>query len=322
MRLTAKLAWVALSCAFVLCARAAPPSYPAKLVRLVIPQNAGGTTDVLGRVIAAKLSAKWGESVILDYRPGAGGNIGMDLVAKAKPDGYTLLLGYVGTQSVNGAVYHHLNYDPERDFVSVASLATIPFMTVVNNNLPVKTISELVALAKARPLYYATSGNGSLNQLMGEMLNNAAGIKITHVPYKGIAQALTDTIGGRVEVLPIAVPSVFTQVTAGMVRPLAVTSEQRVKALPNVPTMAQSGYPQLTFDSWFGIFAPVATPPRIVAQINAAVNEALRMPDVIKAYESVGAEPLVQSRTQFAAQVKADTAKWGRVARDAHITID
>lgn len=303
-------------------ADAAEPPYPSKTVRIIIPQNPGGTTDVLGRVISAKLSVKWGVSVIIDYRAGAGGNIGMDLVAKSAGDGYTLLLGYVGTQSVNGAVYKHLPYDPDKDFVSVASLATIPFMTVVNNDVPVKTMGELVALAKKKPLNYATSGNGSLNQLMGEMLNNTAHIRITHVPYKGIAQAITDTIAGRIEVLPVAVPSVFAQVKAGSVRPIAVTGASRVDALPDVPTMAESGYPELTFDSWFGLFAPSSTPMDIVQKINADVNEALRGSDVVEKFESVGGKPFAQSQPQFAAQVKADTAKWGQVARDAHVTVD
>jgi tripartite-type tricarboxylate transporter receptor subunit TctC len=301
---------------------AAAQSYPSKTVRIIIPQNPGGTTDVLGRVISAKLTAKWGVSVIIDYRAGAGGNIGMDLVAKSPGDGYTLLLGYVGTQSVNGAVYAHLPYDPDKDFVSVASLATIPFMTVVNKDVPVKTMKELVALAKTKPLNYATSGNGSLNQLMGEMLNNTAHIKITHVPYKGIAQAITDTIAGRIEVLPTAVPSAFTQVKAGALRPLSVTSAKRVAALPDVPTVAEAGFPELTFDSWFGLFAPASTPMDIVQKINADVNEALRGSDVVEKFESVGGEPFPQSQQQFAAQVKADTAKWGKVARDAHVTVD
>jgi tripartite-type tricarboxylate transporter receptor subunit TctC len=312
---------LAASCSLV-GAPAAAQSYPSKPVKIIIPQNPGGTTDVLGRVISAKLSAKWGVSVVIDYRAGAGGNIGMDVVAKSAGDGYTLLLGYVGTQSVNGAVYQHLPYDPDKDFVSVASLATIPFMTVVNKDLPVHTMKELVALAKTRQLDYATSGNGSLNQLMGEMLNNTAHIKIQHVPYKGIAQAITDTIAGRVQVLPVAVPSAFTQVKAGSLRPLAVTSSTRVAALPDVPTMAESGYPELTFDSWFGLFAPSSTPADVVRKINADVNEALRQPDVVEKFESVGGKPFPQSQEAFAAQVKSDTAKWGKVARDAHVTVD
>jgi tripartite-type tricarboxylate transporter receptor subunit TctC len=323
-----KKAWLkialmlAAATAYAIPAQAEDATFPSQVIRIIVPQNPGGTTDVLARLIAGKISSELGTSVVVDYKPGAGGNIGMDLVAKSAPDGYTLLLGYVGTQAVNGAVYAHLSYNPDKDFVSVASVATIPFMTVVNNDLPVHSIADLVKLAHTRQLDYGTSGNGSLNQLMGEMLNEEAHIKIMHVPYKGIAQALTDTIAGRIQVLPIAVPSVFSQVKAGLVRPLAVTSANRVPTLKDVPTMAESGYPQLTFDSWFGLFAPVKTPATVVQRINDAVNQALHSPDVIQKFEAIGAEPLAQSPKQFAAQVKSDTARWGKVARDANIHID
>ncbi|MES2972478.1 MAG: tripartite tricarboxylate transporter substrate binding protein [Pseudomonadota bacterium] len=296
--------------------------FPSRVVKIIVPQNPGGTSDVLARHVATRLAEKWGQPVVVDYKAGAGGNVGADFVAKSPADGYTLMLGYVGTQSVNAAVYKSLSYDPEKDFAAVAAIATIPFMTVVNNKLPVSNMKELIALAKTRSLNYATSGNGSLNHLMGEMLNNTAGVKIVHVPYKGIAQAVTDTIGGQIEVLHIAVPSVMTQVKAGMVKPIAVTGAKRVDAIKDVPTMAESGVKALEFDSWFGLFAPAAVPAAVVQKINADVNEILRAKDTIDKFAGVGADPLPVSAQAFDTMVKNDTARWGKVARDSGTKAD
>lgn len=303
-------------------AQTAAPDFPAKPVKIYVPQNPGGTTDVLARYLADRLAKMWGQPVIVDYKPGAGGNIGADFVAKSPPDGYTLMMGYVGTQAVNGAIYKNLSYNPDKDFVAVASVATVPFMYVVNKDLGVSTMSELIALAKTRQLNYATSGNGSLNHLMGEILNKSAGINITHVPYKGIAQAVTDTIGGQVQALPIAVPSVIQYVRAGSVKPLAVTSTKRVSSLPDVPTMAESGVDALSFDSWFGLFAAAATPEPVVRKINQAVNEILNSPDAAKTFASVGAETLSMSPDAFGELVRKDTARWGKVARESGATVE
>lgn len=303
-------------------AQTAAPDFPAKPVKIYVPQNPGGTTDVLARYLADRLAKMWGQPVIVDYKPGAGGNIGADFVAKSPADGYTLMMGYVGTQAVNGAIYKNLPYNPDKDFVAVASVATVPFMVVVNKDLGVSTMAELIALAKTRQINYATSGNGSLNHLMGEILNRSAGINITHVPYKGIAQAVTDTIGGQVQALPIAVPSVIQYVRAGSVKPLAVTSTKRVSSLPDVPTMAESGVDALSFDSWFGLFAPVATPAPVVLKINQAVNEILNSPDAAKTFASVGAETLSLSPDAFGELVRKDTARWGKVARESGATVE
>ncbi len=296
-------------------------AFPAKPVKIYVPQNPGGTTDVLARYLADRLAKMWGQPVIVDYKPGAGGNIGADFVAKSPPDGYTLMMGYVGTQAVNGAIYKNLPYNPDKDFVAVASVATVPFMYVVNKDLGVATMAELIALAKTRQLNYATSGNGSLNHLMGEILNRSAGINILHVPYKGIAQAVTDTIGGQVQALPIAVPSVIQYVRAGSVKPLAVTSTKRVSSLPDVPTMAESGVDALSFDSWFGLFAPAATPEPVVRKINQSINEILSTPDAATTFASVGAQTLSMSTQEFGDLVRKDTARWGRVARESGATV-
>lgn len=311
-----KLATMLAALAFAVpCVSIAQGEYPNRIVRIIVPQNPGGTTDVLARVISEKLTAKWGQTVLVDYKAGAGGNIGADFVAKSPADGYTLLMGYVGTQAVNAAVYKSLSYDPEKDFVGAASVATIPFMTVVNQKVPARSMEELVSLAKTQGLNYATSGNGSLNHLMGEILNNTANIKITHVPYRGIAQAVTGTIAGEIQVLHVAVPSVIQHVRSGAVRPIAVTSERRVDALRDVPTMKEAGFPQLTFESWFGLFAPAATPAAVVEKISRDVNEVLGMPDVVAKFGTAGADPLRLPVADFNALVRADTEKWGKVAR-------
>ena len=297
-------------------------AYPAKPVRIYVPQNPGGTTDVLARYLADRLTKMWGQPVIVDYKPGAGGNIGADFVAKSPADGYTMMMGYVGTQAVNGAIYKNLPYDPDKDFIAVASVATVPFMYVVNKDLGVATMAELIALARTRQLNYATSGNGSLNHLMGEILNRSAGINILHIPYKGIAQAVTDTIGGQVQVLPIAVPSVIQYLRAGSVKPLAVTSTKRVGSLPDVPTMAEAGVDALSFDSWFGLFAPASTPAQVVQKINQSVNEILNTPDAATTFASVGAETLSMSTQAFGELVRKDTARWGKVARESGATVE
>ena len=297
-------------------------AYPVKPVRIYVPQNPGGTTDVLARYLADRLAKMWGQPVIVDYKPGAGGNIGADFVAKSAADGYTMMMGYVGTQAVNGAIYKNLPYDPDKDFIAVAAVATVPFMYVVNRDLGVATMAELIALARTRQLNYATSGNGSLNHLMGEILNQSAGINILHVPYKGIAQAVTDTIGGQVQALPIAVPSVIQYVRAGSVKPLAVTSAKRVSSLPDVPTMAEAGVDALSFDSWFGLFAPVSTPEQVVRKINESVNEILSTPDAATTFASVGAQTLSMSTLAFGELVRKDTARWGKVARESGATVE
>ena len=314
--------WLMLALSAAAGAQPAGTAYPVKPVRIYVPQNPGGTTDVLARYLSDRLSKMWGQPVIVDYKPGAGGNIGADFVAKSPPDGYTLMMGYVGTQAVNGAIYKNLPYDPDKDFVAVAAVATVPFMYVVNKDLGVATMAELIALARTRQLNYATSGNGSLNHLMGEILNQSAGINILHVPYKGIAQAVTDTIGGQVQALPIAVPSVIQYVRAGAVKPLAITSTKRVSSLPVVPTMAEAGVDALSFDSWFGLFAPASTPEPVVRKINESINEILSTPDAATTFASVGAQTLSMTSQAFGELVRKDTARWGKVARESGATVE
>ena len=220
-------------------------AYPSRPIRFVVPQTPGGASDALARVTGLKLGDRWAQQFVIDNRGGAGGNIGTDTVAKSAPDGYTWLLAYVGTHAINAALYKKLPFDPDRDFAPVATLATLPFVVIVNNNLPVKNVQELIALAKTKPggLSYGSAGSGSVNHLLGVMLNSLGGVNIVHVPYRGAAAALTDTMSGQVQMYYASMPSVVQHVRAGAVRAIAVTSAARSDALKDVPTIAESGFP-------------------------------------------------------------------------------
>lgn len=318
--LTARLIGAALLAGLSMAGHA--QNFPTKAVRVILPQNTGGSSDGMVRAIATKLTEKWGQPVVVEYKAGAGGNIGAAYVAQQPADGYTLLMGYLATQSVNGALYKKLPYDPERDFDAVAAVANTSIMVVVNKKVPASNMKELLALARKKPQRYSTSGNGSLNHLMGEMVNNATGVKMEHIPYKGIAQALTDTIGGQVEVCYIGVPAVVNQLKAGMVRAIAVSSEKRVETVGDVPTMAEAGYKDLSFEPWFGLFAPAGTPSQVVQKINHDVNEVLQSKEVVDQFHAVGVSPLSMSQPAFQALVKADTVKWGAIVRASGIKND
>src|SRR5438034_5972010 len=237
-------------------------AYPTKPVRLVVPFPAGGTTDLLARAAAQKLSEAWGQQVIVDNRPGAAGNIGAELVAKAAPDGYTLLMGTVGTHAINASLYAKMPYDHVKDFAPVILVAGVPNVLVVNPSLPVHSVQELIAYAKANPgkLNFASSGSGTSIHLSGELFKVMTGVQMTHVPYKGSAPALQDLLGGQVQLMFDNLPPSLPQIKAGRLRALAVTSATRAPALPDVPTVAEAGLPGFEASSWFGVLAPAGTP--------------------------------------------------------------
>lgn len=297
-------------------------TFPSKAVRIVVPQTPGGASDTLARVIATKLAAHWNQPVVVENRAGAGGNIGMEVVAKSPPDGYTLLMSYVGTHAINGALYSNLPFDPEKDFAAVATLATLPFVAVVNPNLPVKTMGDLVEMAKKRPVSYGSAGNGSVNHLLGEMFNAAAGVKMLHIPYRGAAPAMTDLVGGQIQVVFTSMPSVAGFIRNGSLRAVAVTSAKRAAAFADIPTIAESGYPGFDVNPWFGLFAPAGTPEAVIRKLNADINEALHAPDVIEKFTAAGAEPYLTTPAQFGAVLKSDIAKWSKVVRDSGAKVD
>jgi tripartite-type tricarboxylate transporter receptor subunit TctC len=316
--------WIALAVLAACAAGASAQGFPSKQVRIIVPQAPGGASDALSRIIAAKLGEKWGQQVIVENRPGAGGNIGTAEAAKSPADGHTLLLGYIGTHAINQSLYRNLSWDPIRDFAPVATLAAVPFVVVVNPNLAANTTQELIASARSATgkLTYSSAGNGSVNHLLGEMFDSAAGVKMTHVPYKGAGPALADLIGGQVQVSFTSMPSVIGHIKGGKLRAIAVTSQARSETLPELPTLAESGLPGFDVNPWFGLLAPAATPATVVSQINREINELLATPDLRARFASQGAVPLATSPAEFAALLKQDIEKWAKVVKDSGATID
>jgi len=269
---------------------AAAEPFPSRIVKLVVPQTPGGATDVFARKIGQLLSEHWGQPVIIENRAGAGGVIGTEVVAKAPPDGHTLLVTYAGSQAINASLYPKLPFDSVKDFQTVATLAVTPFILIVNPKLPAKDLAEFIAVARAKPdsLTYASSGNGSVNHLIGEMIKADTGTKILHVPYRGVAPAITDVVGGQVDSAFSSVPSVLQMVRSGNVRALAVSSARRIAVAPEIPTIAESGLPGFLFNSWFAILAPAGTPKEIIARLNAEALKAVGDPDVRRRLEELG----------------------------------
>lgn len=298
--------------------------FPARLVKLVVPQTPGGATDVFARKIGQMLSERWGQAVIIENRAGAGGVVGSDVVAKSPPDGYTLLVTYAGSQAINPSLYPKMPFDSVKDFQTVATLATTPFILIVNPKLPAKDLAEFIALAKAKPgaLTYASSGNGSVNHLLGEMLKAASDINILHVPYRGVAPAITDVVSGQVDSAFSSVPSVLQMIRSGNVRALAVSSARRVATAPDIPTIAEQGFPGFDVNPWWGVLAPAGTDMTIVRKINEDVGNILRTKEMIDFLATQGAEPLVTSPEEFLGILQADVTKWAKVVKDAGVTLN
>ncbi len=322
---------IALSCAaLVLSLCLAGPSaraadYPTKTVHLVVPFPAGGTTDIFARIIADRLGKSLGQQFVIENKAGAGGNTGTDGVARSEPDGYTLVMGTVGTHAINASLYTKMPYDPIKDFVPVAFVAGVPNVLEVSpNKLKAKTVQEFIAEAKAArpPLTMASSGNGTSIHLSGEMFKQATGIDLVHVPYRGSGPAVNDLVGGQVDVMFDNLPSSIGQIRAGTLRAIAVTSAQRSPALPDVPTIAESGVPGFEASSWFAIFAPAGTPKDVVNKLNAEVRKALDDPSVKQRYAEVGAEMRVMTPDQFAVFVKSELEKWSKVVNASGAKVD
>ena len=298
--------------------------YPARPVRFIVPQVPGGATDVFARAMGQRLSDKWGRNVLIENRGGAGGTLGTDVVAKSPPDGYTLLVTYAGSQAINQSLFPKLSYDSIKDFQTVATLAVTPFLLVINNSLPAKSLKEFLALARSKPdaMTYASSGNGSVNHLLGEMLKIEARIRMVHVPYKGVAPAITDVIAGQVEAAFTSIPSVISFVNTGRVRAIAVSSARRVAIAATVPTIAESGLTGFDVNPWWGILAPAGVDNRIVRKINSDVAELLKTRDTQEFFKMQGAEALITSPEEFQKLLVADVAKWAKVVKASNARID
>ena len=299
-------------------------AWPAKPVTIVVPFAAGGTTDILARVIGQALNKELGQSVLVDNRAGAGGNIGAQLAAKAVPDGYTLFMGTVGTHAINQSLYKKLPFDPVKDFAPLTRVAMVPNLLVAHPNKPYRNVKELVAYAKANPgkVNFGSSGSGSSIHLSGELFNALAKVDMVHVPYKGSAPAVTDLVGGQIDIMFDNMPSAIQHVRSGRLRALAVTTAKRSPELPDVPTIAEAGVPGYEATSWFGMFAPAGTPAPVVARLNSALAKVLADPAVKKKLAEQGAEPYSETPEQFAEFIRKESAKWSKVVKESGASAD
>ena len=304
-------------------AAAAQDAYPARTVTVIVPQAPGGANDAIARIVTQKLTEQTGQQFIVDNRTGAGGNIGTAAAAKAKPDGYTLLLTVNSTHVINPWLYKAPGFDPVKDFEPITPVATAGYVLVANNDFPPNNVAELIKSAKAAPGKYliASAGNGTLNHLIGEMLQKASGIQLTHVPYKGAAAAVTDVIGGQVQLSVQSLPSSISFIKAGRLKVLGVVNEKRVSALPEVPTIGETikGFGSTP---WYGLFAPAGTPKAIVERLQSEAAKALDSADAREKLAGVGCEPFKSSPQQFASLIKDDLLKWQRIVKESGATVD
>ena len=298
-------------------------AYPAKPIRFIVPWPPGGGTDILSRLVTNKLSEKLGWQIVVDNKPGAGGNIGLDAAAKATADGYTLVMGQTSNLAINPALYGKLPYDPIRDFVPITLVSSVPIVVTVGAKSPYASLKDLVAAAKAQPdqLVFASPGNGTVAHLSGELLQRVAGAKFIHVPYKGAAQAMPDLIGGRVHFYMSSLETAMPQIKGGNIRALAVTAAKRSPSLPDVPTTAELGYKGAEASTWFGVLAPAGTPAAVVTRVNQEIVRVLQLPDVKDKMVDGGGD-VATGPAAFAALLKSDLPRWARIVKESGAKAD
>lgn len=298
-------------------------AYPEKPIHIVVTFTTGGAPDILARLIGEKLTAAWGQPSVIDNKPGAGGNTGADSVAKAAPDGYTLVVGTVGTHSINGALYKKMPYDMVKDFTPITLLATTPNMLVVHNDVPARNLKDFIALGKKEgKMTFASSGAGTSIHVSGELFKTMTGIQMEHVPYKGRAGAIPDLLGGRVTMMFDNMPSSLPLVKEGKLRALGVTSARRSAAAPDIPTIAEQGLPGFEAVSWFALFGPANMPKAVTDKLQAEVSRIIKSPEISKKLLEIGLEPAGGSAGELAAYQKAEIAKWAKVVKDSGATVD
>jgi tripartite-type tricarboxylate transporter receptor subunit TctC len=299
-------------------------TYPSKPVRIIVQYGPGSTIDIMARLIAPKLTEALGQPVIVENRAGAGGAIGMDMAAKAAPDGHTLTIGATGPSVTNPLLYPKTPFDPMRDFAYISLIATGPAVIAVHPSIPAKTVKELVALAKARPgaLNYGTAGVGTSPHLAAELFMLVTGTRIEHVPYKGNAEAITDLLGGQISIVFTGVPPVVPLMQAGKVKLLATTGNKRIATIPDLPTIAEAGYPGAAMGIWYGLIAPAATPKDIIARLHKEITRIQTLPDMRERFIQLGTEPTTNTPEQFTALVRSELDKWGKVIKAANIKVE
>jgi len=298
-------------------------AYPSKPIQMIVPQAPGGTNDIVARLVAADLSQRLGQQVVVENRPGAGGNIGTQTAARSAPDGYTLLMTISSTQAINPSLYRSIPFDPIKDFEPIATVATVPNVLVVNPAFPAKSMTELISMAKAKPDYYrfASAGNGTLNHLLGEMLNSMAGIKLEHVPYKGVAPALNDVLGNQVPMAFASLPSVLAHIKAGKVRALGVSSAKRSPFAPDIPAISET-VPGYSGDLWVGLFAVRGTPKDVTQKLATTIQAALADKPLRDKLAAQGAEVLTSTPQQFSTMLRGDIDKWAKIVKQSGAQVD
>ncbi len=303
---------------------AAQAAYPNKTITIIVPFSAGGTTDILARIVGQALTTELGQTVVVDNRAGAGGNIGGQAAARAPADGYTLFMGTVGTHAINASLYKKMPFDPIKDFAPLTRVANVPNLLVANPAQPFKNVKELIAYGKAHPgqLNFGSSGNGTSIHLSGELFKTMAKVDMQHVPYKGSAPAMTDLLGNQIAIMFDNMPSAIQHVRSGKLRAIAVTTAKRSPELPDVPTIAEAGVPGYEATSWFGLFAPAGTPAAVISKLNTAVVKVLANSEIKKKINEQGAEVYSETPEQFAAFIQKESVKWGKVVRDSGASLD
>jgi len=301
----------------------APDAWPAKPIRFILPFPPGGGTDILGRLIAERLTANLGQPVVTENRGGAGGNVGAEAAAKSAPDGYTIVL-VAPSLAISPSLYSKLNYDAVKDFAPVSLVATVPNVMITNPAVPANTLAEFIQLAKTKPgeMNFGSGGSGTSNHLAGELFNIVAGVKLVHVPYKGVNLAMNDVLSGRIQLVVIGVPATVPNIKAGKLRALALVAPQRSTVLPDVPTVAEAGLANFEVTTWYGILAPAGTPRPIVARLNAELVKIMHAPELKEKLDALATDPVTSTPEEFAGLIQREIAKWGEVVREAGLKAD